>query len=139
MENLPVLPKIAAALELPDGAPCYRLCRLREADGKPVSLQTLHLPAALCPDVEDNDLSGGWVTDLAAIVADEAFDWLDAPIKRVSAPDTPVPFAPVLKQFYVRSAARIVEMVRSLLQVLRDPMAGEEPAPAAIHRGREGQ
>jgi pyruvate/2-oxoglutarate/acetoin dehydrogenase E1 component len=64
--------------------------------------------------VEEDNLTGGWAADLAAIVADEAFDWLDAPIKRVSAPDTPVPFAPVMEQFYVPSVGRVVEAVRSL-------------------------
>jgi pyruvate/2-oxoglutarate/acetoin dehydrogenase E1 component len=64
--------------------------------------------------VEEDNLTGGWAADLAAIVADEAFDWLDAPIKRVSAPDTPVPFAPLMEQFYVPSAGRVVAAVKSL-------------------------
>jgi len=64
--------------------------------------------------VEEDNLTGGWAADLAAIVADEAFFWLDAPIKRVSAPDTPVPFAPVMEQFYVPSAERVVAAVKSL-------------------------
>ena len=46
--------------------------------------------------VEEDNLTGGWAADIAAIVAEEAFFWLDAPIKRVSAPDTPAPFAPVM-------------------------------------------
>ena len=64
--------------------------------------------------VEEDNLTGGWAAELAAIAAEEAFDWLDAPIKRVSAPDTPAPFAPVMEQFYVPSAERVVEAVRSL-------------------------
>jgi len=64
--------------------------------------------------VEEDNLTGGWAAELAAIAAEEAFDWLDAPIKRVSAPDTPVPFAPVMEQFYVPSAERVVRAVRSL-------------------------
>ena len=64
--------------------------------------------------VEEDNLTGGWAADIAALVADEAFDWLDAPIKRVSAPDTPVPFAPIMEQFYVPSAQRVVDAVRSL-------------------------
>jgi pyruvate/2-oxoglutarate/acetoin dehydrogenase E1 component len=64
--------------------------------------------------VEEDNLSGGWAGDIVAIVAEEAFFWLDAPIKRVSAPDTPVPFAPVMEQFYVPSEERIIEAVRSL-------------------------
>ncbi len=64
--------------------------------------------------VEEDNLTGGWASGIAAIVADEALDWLDAPIKRVSAPDTPPPFAPVMEQFYVPSEQRVIEAVRSL-------------------------
>lgn len=64
--------------------------------------------------VEEDNLTGGWAADIAAIVAEEAFFWLDAPIKRVSAPDTPVPFAPVMEQFYVPSEERVIEAVKSL-------------------------
>jgi len=64
--------------------------------------------------VEEDNLTGGWAADVAAIVAEEAFFWLDAPIKRVSAPDTPVPFAPIMEQFYVPSEERVVQAVKSL-------------------------
>jgi pyruvate dehydrogenase E1 component beta subunit len=63
---------------------------------------------------EEDNLTGGWAGEIAAIVADEAFMWLDAPIKRVSAPDVPPPFAPVLEQEYVPSAEKIVVAVKSL-------------------------
>ncbi len=65
--------------------------------------------------VEEDNLTGGWAADIAAIVAEEAFFWLDAPIKRVSAPDTPAPFAPVLEEFYVPSEERVIAAVKSLL------------------------
>lgn len=64
--------------------------------------------------VEEDNLTGGWAGEIAAIVAEEAFWYLDAPVKRISAPDVPPPFAPVMEQFYVPSAARVVEAVRSL-------------------------
>lgn len=64
--------------------------------------------------VEEDNLTGGWAGDIAAIVAEEAFYWLDAPIKRVSAPDTPPPFAPVMEDFYVPSVERVVQAVKSL-------------------------
>jgi pyruvate dehydrogenase E1 component beta subunit len=64
--------------------------------------------------VEEDNLTGGWAADIVAFVAEEAFFWLDAPIKRVSAPDTPAPFAPVMEQFYVPSAERVVEAVKAL-------------------------
>jgi pyruvate/2-oxoglutarate/acetoin dehydrogenase E1 component len=62
--------------------------------------------------VEEDNLTGGWAADIAAIVAEEAFFWLDAPIKRVSAPDTPVPFAPAMEAFYVPSVQRVIEAVQ---------------------------
>ncbi len=64
--------------------------------------------------VEEDNLTGGWAADIAAIVAEDAFFWLDAPIKRVSAPDTPAPFAPVMEEFYVPSEERVIEAVKSL-------------------------
>ncbi len=63
---------------------------------------------------EEDNLTGGWAAELAAIVADEGFVWLDAPIKRVSAPDVPAPFAPVLESAYVPDEHRIVQAVLSL-------------------------
>ena len=65
--------------------------------------------------VEEDNLTNGWGAEVAALMADEAFIWLDAPIKRVAAPDTPPPFAPVLEQHYVPSVERIVATVRSIL------------------------
>lgn len=64
--------------------------------------------------VEEDNLTGGWAGEIAAIVAEEAFWYLDAPVKRVSAPDVPPPFAPVMEQFYVPSAERVVEAVKAL-------------------------
>jgi acetoin:2,6-dichlorophenolindophenol oxidoreductase subunit beta len=54
-------------------------------------------------------------TDIAAMVADKGFDTLDAPIKRVTAPHTPVPFSPPLEQFYVPSPDRIADAVREIV------------------------
>jgi acetoin:2,6-dichlorophenolindophenol oxidoreductase subunit beta len=54
--------------------------------------------------------------DVAAIVADRGFDWLRAPIRTVTCPHTPVPFAPVLEDAYVPSVARIAEATLQLMQ-----------------------
>ena len=64
--------------------------------------------------VEEDNRTNGWAAEIAALVAEEAFYWLDAPVKRVSAPDTPAPFAPVLEAEYVPSEERIVAAVTSL-------------------------
>ncbi len=53
-------------------------------------------------------------TDIAAMVADRGFDTLDAPIKLVTAPHTPVPFSPPLEQVYVPSPERIADAVREI-------------------------
>jgi acetoin:2,6-dichlorophenolindophenol oxidoreductase subunit beta len=65
--------------------------------------------------VEEDNKTNGWAAEIAALVAEEAFFYLDAPVKRVSAPDTPAPFAPVMEAFYVPSEERVVEAVKSLL------------------------
>jgi acetoin:2,6-dichlorophenolindophenol oxidoreductase subunit beta len=64
--------------------------------------------------VEEDNLTNGWGAEVAAIAADEAFLWLDSPIKRIAAPDVPPPFAPVLEREYVPSEQRIVDTVLSL-------------------------
>ncbi|MFW9908468.1 MAG: alpha-ketoacid dehydrogenase subunit beta, partial [Candidatus Thorarchaeota archaeon] len=51
--------------------------------------------------------------EVAAIVQEEAFDWLDAPIKRVNAPDTPVPFSPPLEDYFIPDNKRIAQAVHA--------------------------
>jgi len=64
--------------------------------------------------VEEDNLTNGWGAEIAALMADEAFAWLDAPIKRLAAPDVPPPFAPILEQNYVPSEQKIVDMALSM-------------------------
>ena len=63
---------------------------------------------------EDNPRCSA-ATDIAALVVEKAFTELDAPIKRVTAPHTPVPFSPPLEQFYVPSPERIVAAIQEIL------------------------
>jgi pyruvate dehydrogenase E1 component beta subunit len=63
---------------------------------------------------EDNPRCSA-ATDIAALVADKAFTELDAPIKLVTAPHTPVPFSPPLEQFYVPGPERIVATVQEIM------------------------
>jgi len=63
---------------------------------------------------EDNPRCSA-ATDIAALVADKAFTELDAPIKLVTAPHTPVPFSPPLELFYIPSPERIVATVQELM------------------------
>lgn len=64
--------------------------------------------------VEEDNQFNGWAAEIAALVAQEAFDYLDAPIVRVSAPQTPAPFAPVMERYYVPSVERVIAAVKSL-------------------------
>ncbi len=54
-------------------------------------------------------------TDVSALVAERAFDSLKAPIKMVTPPHTPVPFAPELEDLYIPSPERIAAAVRSVM------------------------
>jgi len=52
--------------------------------------------------------------EVAALLAERVFERLDAPIVRVTAPDTPVPFSPPLEEFFLPSADKLVQAIRAL-------------------------
>jgi pyruvate/2-oxoglutarate/acetoin dehydrogenase E1 component len=54
-------------------------------------------------------------TDVAALICEQAFDQLKAPIRQVTAPHAPVPFSPALEDLYIPSTAKIEAAVRSVL------------------------
>jgi pyruvate dehydrogenase E1 component beta subunit len=54
----------------------------------------------------------GFGAEVAAVLQEQAFDWLDAPIERVGSRFTPLPFAPVMEQFVVPHAADVLTAVR---------------------------
>jgi acetoin:2,6-dichlorophenolindophenol oxidoreductase subunit beta len=59
---------------------------------------------------------GGLGGEIAAQISEHAFDYLDAPVGRVAAPFSPVPFSPALESHYVPNAKGIVAGVRETLQ-----------------------
>lgn len=61
-------------------------------------------------------VTGGAGAEIAAQVMYEAFDYLDAPIERVGAKDSPIPFAPVLEDYILPDDAEIVEAVRRVMR-----------------------
>lgn len=65
--------------------------------------------------VHEAPVTGGFGGEIAAVIAEEAFYSLDAPIKRVGAPFTPVPASPILEKFYLPSAEKIVAAAREIL------------------------
>ncbi|MFT4039478.1 MAG: alpha-ketoacid dehydrogenase subunit beta [Thermomicrobiales bacterium] len=65
--------------------------------------------------VDEDNPRCSTAADIAAMVADRGFDTLDAPIKMVTAPHTPVPFSPPMEAFYVPSPERIADAVREIV------------------------
>jgi len=65
--------------------------------------------------VTEDCKTGGASAEIAAIVAEEALDYLDAPIKRVAEPDTPIPFSPPLEQFVLPDEERIIKAVKEIV------------------------
>lgn len=58
--------------------------------------------------------TGSWAAEVSAMVSEEAFDLLDAPIKRVCAPDTPIPFSPVLEKFWMPDEEDLIQAVSEI-------------------------
>lgn len=65
--------------------------------------------------VDEGHTSYGVSAELAAVLADEAFWHLDAPVKRLAAMDVPIPFSPVLEDQTVPTAERVLEAAKALV------------------------
>ncbi len=63
----------------------------------------------------EEPITGSAAGEIAAIVAEEALDYLDAPIRRVCAPDTPVPFSPVMEKFWMPDDEKLVRAIREIV------------------------
>jgi pyruvate/2-oxoglutarate/acetoin dehydrogenase E1 component len=59
--------------------------------------------------------SGGFGAEIAATIAEEAFEHLDAPVRRLTAPDTPVPFSPVLEKAFIPQVADVTRALEELI------------------------
>jgi 2-oxoisovalerate dehydrogenase E1 component len=65
--------------------------------------------------IHEDSRTGGIGESIAATVQEEAFEYLDAPIRIVGALDTPVPYSPPLEEFYLPSEAQIERAARLLM------------------------
>jgi len=65
--------------------------------------------------VHEDTRTGGIAGEIAARINEEAFEWLDAPIRRVTAQDTPLPYAPTLEDFVLPQPQDVVAAARWLL------------------------
>jgi len=59
---------------------------------------------------------GGLGGEIASQIMEHAFDYLDAPVERIGAPFSPVPFSPALESLYVPNADRIADAIRRVLE-----------------------
>jgi pyruvate/2-oxoglutarate/acetoin dehydrogenase E1 component len=66
--------------------------------------------------IEEGTRTGGVGAEIAARVAEEAYEYLDAPIRRVATPDIPIPFSPVLEDAALPKVDGIIRTVTELLQ-----------------------
>jgi 2-oxoisovalerate dehydrogenase E1 component beta subunit len=66
--------------------------------------------------LHEDTRTGGMAGELAALIAEEAFEDLDGPIMRITAPDTPVPFSPPLEEYFLPNARKVVEAARKLAE-----------------------
>src|SRR5689334_9545575 len=66
--------------------------------------------------LHEDTRTGGFGAEIAATIAEEAFEDLDAPVKRLAAPDTPVPFSPVLEKAYIPQVEDVAKALRELAE-----------------------
>jgi 2-oxoisovalerate dehydrogenase E1 component beta subunit len=59
--------------------------------------------------------AGGIGAEVAAVLSERCFEYLDGPLVRVTAPDTPVPFAPTLEEFFLPNSEKVCKAARALV------------------------
>jgi pyruvate/2-oxoglutarate/acetoin dehydrogenase E1 component len=64
--------------------------------------------------LHEDTRTGGFGAEIAATIAEEAFEDLDAPVKRIAAPDSPVPFSPALEAAFIPQVDGVVKGLREL-------------------------
>ena len=68
--------------------------------------------------LHEDTRTGGFGAEIAATIAEEAFEDLDAPVKRITAPDTPVPFSPPLEKAFIPQVEDVVAGLQGARRVL---------------------
>ena len=69
--------------------------------------------------VDESNPHNNTATDIAAVVTDKCFDYLDGPVKCVYAPNVPVPFAVNLEQLYIPNADKVLTVAAELIDDLK--------------------
>lgn len=65
--------------------------------------------------VESSCKTSGVGAEISAMLVEEAFDSLDAPIQRVAAPDMPAPFSPALQDYYIPNQQNIIDAIKKVV------------------------
>jgi 2-oxoisovalerate dehydrogenase E1 component beta subunit len=66
--------------------------------------------------LHEDTRTGGFGAEIAATIAEEAFEDLDAPVKRIAAPDSPVPFSPPLEKAFIPQVEDVAGGLRELVE-----------------------
>jgi 2-oxoisovalerate dehydrogenase E1 component beta subunit len=66
--------------------------------------------------LHEDTLTAGFGAEIAATIGQEAFEHLDAPVRRIAAPDTPVPFAPVLEKAFIPQVEDVLAGIEELAE-----------------------
>ena len=66
--------------------------------------------------LHEDTRTGGFGAEIAATIGEEAFEHLDAPVRRITAPDTPVPFSPPLEKAFIPQVEDVVAGLRELAE-----------------------
>jgi 2-oxoisovalerate dehydrogenase E1 component beta subunit len=66
--------------------------------------------------LHEDTRTGGFGAEIVATIAEEAFENLDAPVKRIAAPDTPVPFSPPLEKAFIPQVEDVVAGLKELAE-----------------------
>jgi len=64
--------------------------------------------------LHEDTLTGGIGGEIAARIMERAFEWLDAPVVRIAAPDTPIPYSPPLEDAFLPNTEKVLEKARWL-------------------------
>jgi 2-oxoisovalerate dehydrogenase E1 component beta subunit len=104
----------------------------KQLDGDGVSVEILDLRSVLPWDTQavldsvrktskvlvlhEDTRTGGFGAEIAATIAEEAFEDLDAPVRRIAAPDTPVPFSPPLEKAFIPQVEDVAGGIRELAE-----------------------
>ena len=109
---MPVCQKAADKLAREDGIECdvIDLRSLQPLDEEAI-LGSLEKTGRLVV-VDESTPRSSVASDVAALCVDQGFDFLEAPVKRITAPHAPVPFSRTLEQTYIPSAERVIAAVR---------------------------